>query len=98
MRMKVLSFLVVLSISVSGCTEPSSDDVAFGQRRLLGQEFDTFEPPVKPMETADVSKIAEPTGVISLRDALALALMGNPKKSAAAVHAAVLMEQRQLYN
>ncbi|MFQ5799958.1 MAG: TolC family protein, partial [Bacteroidota bacterium] len=48
------------------------------ERRSLGQEFSTFQAPAKPMETPDVPEIAEPTGAITLRQALALALMYNP--------------------
>jgi len=79
MCMRFLSFLVVLhAIGISGCME-QSNEVALPQRRSLGQEYSTFQPPAEPMETLDVPEIAEPTGVITLREALALALMYNPE-------------------
>ena len=79
MCIRFLSFLVVLfAIGVPGCTE-YSNEVALPERRSLGQEFSTFQPPAKPMETPDIPEIAEPTGVITLRQALALALMYNPE-------------------
>ncbi len=79
MCIKFLPFLVVLfAIGVSGCVE-QSNEVALPQPRSLGQEFSTFQPPAKPMEIAEAPGIAEPTGVITLRKALALALMHNPE-------------------
>jgi cobalt-zinc-cadmium efflux system outer membrane protein len=80
--MRFLSFLIVLfAIGVSGCTE-QSNEIALSQPGSLGQEFSTFQPPAKPMETTEVPEPAEPTGVITLREALALALMRNPELKA----------------
>ena len=80
--MKLLSFLVVLfALGVSGCMEPVSE-AALGQPRPLGRQFSTFQPPARPMETPDVQEISEPTGDITLRQALALALMHNPELKA----------------
>jgi cobalt-zinc-cadmium efflux system outer membrane protein len=77
--MKLLSFLVVLfALGVSGCME-TGGEVALGQPRPLRRRFSTFQPPVRPMETPDVQEISEPTGDITLRQALALALMHNPE-------------------
>ncbi len=82
MCMRFLSFLVVLfALSVQGCME-HSNEVASPERRSLGQEFSTFQPPAKPMETTEAPGIAEPTGVITLRKALALTLMHNPELKA----------------
>jgi cobalt-zinc-cadmium efflux system outer membrane protein len=82
MCIRFLSFLIMLFVlGVSGCMEPGSE-AALPQPRSLGQEFSTFQPPAKPMETSVVPEIAEPTGVITLRQALALALMHNPELKA----------------
>lgn len=82
MCMKLLSFLVVLcALGVSGCMEQSNES-ALPRPRSLGREFSTFQPPAKPMETSEVPEIAEPTGVITLRQSLALALMHNPELKA----------------
>ena len=82
MCMKSLSFLVVLFVlCIWGCMEPGSE-AALPQPRSLGRQFSTFQPPAKPMETSVVPEIAEPTGVITLRQALALALMHNPELKA----------------
>ncbi len=82
MCVRFLTFLVVLfAIGVPGCME-HSDEVALPERRSLVQEFSTFQAPAKPMETPDVPEIAEPAGSITLRQALALALMHNPELKA----------------
>ena len=82
MRIKILSFLIILFVlGVSGCME-QDNEVALAQPRSLGQEFSTFQPPAKPMETTEVPGIAEATGLITLRKALALALMHNPELKA----------------
>jgi len=78
MRIRFLSLAVLLALGVSGCME-QGNKIALPQPRSLGQEFSTFQPPTKPMETTDAPGIAEPTGVITLRKALALALMHNPE-------------------
>ena len=82
MCMRFLTFLVVLfAIGVPGCME-HSDEAALPERRSLAQEFSTFQAPAKPMETPDVPEIAEPAGAITLRQALALALIHNPELKA----------------
>ena len=95
MLIKLLPLLTMLFVlSVSGCVE-QSNEVVLPQRRSLGHEFSTFQPPAKPMETIEESEIAEPTGVISLREALALALMHNPELKAFSWNVRV-SEARQL--
>ncbi|MHC4891277.1 MAG: TolC family protein, partial [Planctomycetota bacterium] len=77
---KYLQFLTILSvITISGCMD-SSNDAVWPEPRPLGQEFSTFRPPRKPPTTvSDAPEIAEPNGVITLRQALALVLMYNPE-------------------
>ncbi|MBW8016037.1 MAG: TolC family protein [Planctomycetes bacterium] len=83
MCIRYLSFLLIafLAIGVSGCLEEKNES-ALPQPLSLGQEFSTFQPPVKPAQVEEVTKMSEPTGVITMKDALALALMGNPKLKA----------------
>ena len=82
MYIRFLSFLIMLFVlGVSGCMEPGSE-AALPQPRLLGRQFSTFQPPAKPEATSDVPEIAEPTGAITLRQSLALALMHNPELKA----------------
>jgi cobalt-zinc-cadmium efflux system outer membrane protein len=48
--------------------------------RPLGQEVQTYRPPVKLSKSVSpTSEITEPSGVITLREALALSLMHNPE-------------------
>ncbi|MBM4103140.1 MAG: TolC family protein [Planctomycetes bacterium] len=82
MLTRFLPFLIMLfMLGVSGCMEQNNETV-LPQPRLLGQEFSTFQPPVKLVEATEASGIAEPTGVITLRQALALALMHNSELKA----------------
>ena len=82
MRIRFLPFLIMLFVlGVSGCVE-QGNEVVLPLPRSLGQQFCTFQPPAKPMETTQAPGIAEPTGVITLRKALALALMHNPELKA----------------
>jgi len=93
--MKFFSFLIVFfAIGVSGCME-QNNEFALPQPRSLGQEFSTFHPPAKPMEIAEAPEVVEPTGVITLRKALALALMHNPELKAFSWDVRIL-EARQL--
>jgi len=82
MRIIFLSFLVMLfALGISGCME-QGNETAFPEPRSLGQEFGTFQPPAKPVEIAEPAEVTEPADVITLRSALALALMHNPQLKA----------------
>ena len=72
---------MLFMLGVSGCME-QSNEVVLPQPQSLGQEFSTFQPRRQPMETTETPEFAKPTGVISLRQALALALMHNPQPKA----------------
>ncbi|NQT03453.1 MAG: TolC family protein [Planctomycetes bacterium] len=78
MWIRFLLLVMLFALGTSGCME-QSNDVTLPQQKSLGQEFRIFQPPVKPAETPDVSEISEPNGPITLRQALALALMHNPE-------------------
>ena len=77
---KFWQFSVILSaIAISGCMG-YDDDVAWSSARPLGQEFSTFRPPRRPPTTVQYApEVGEPNGAITLRQALALALMHNPE-------------------
>ncbi|MHC4623766.1 MAG: TolC family protein, partial [Planctomycetota bacterium] len=77
---KLLSFMITISLVVlSGCTDYGADD-AWPAGQPLGQEFQTYKPPSEaPLAIADSPAVAEPNGVLTLRQALALALMYNPE-------------------
>jgi len=76
---RLLFYTVISSFVISGCTSTSTD-TALPERRPLGREFSTFQPPKEPPATLQrIPKVAEPNGVITLRQALSLALMQNPE-------------------
>jgi cobalt-zinc-cadmium efflux system outer membrane protein len=80
---RYLSFfaIVFLVIGISGCQEEKNERT-LPEPLSLGQQFETFQPPVKPAEP-DAGPVAiDPTGVITMRDALALSLMHNPELKA----------------
>ena len=77
----LLLLMIVIALGVSGCMEPGNE-TTLPQPQLLGQEFSTFQPPAEPKETIEASDIVPVTGVITLRNALALALMHNPELKA----------------
>jgi len=66
-------------VVISGCTHYSDQDVWVGQVPL-GQEFQTYQaPPVRPSIILDTPEAPEPNGVMTLSEALAMALMHNPE-------------------
>ena len=76
---RLLFCTVISSFVVSGCMNTTTD-TAWPERRPLGQKFSTFQPPQKPPATVQrTSEVAETNGVITLRQALGLALMHNPE-------------------
>ena len=77
----LLILIILFALSTSGC-EHQENEIILPQPQSLGQDFSTFQPPEKPMETAEIPEIVEPTGAITLRKALALALMHNPELKA----------------
>lgn len=76
MCIRYLILFLIISFCVTGCMEQGKD-AAIPQKRSLGREFVAFEPPIKPSEIPNVKKISEPSGVLTLREALALALIHN---------------------
>jgi len=79
---RMLFFAVFSTFAVSGCVNTSNNAVRL-EPRPLGREYGTFQPPKKPPTTTQYAReVAEPNGVITLRQALALALMHNPELGA----------------
>ncbi len=74
----LLLVVLLFAPGISGCME-QSDDVTLPQQSSLGRDFSTFQPPVKPVEKPDIPEVSEPTGPITLGQALALALLHNPE-------------------
>ncbi|MCP4262103.1 MAG: TolC family protein [Planctomycetes bacterium] len=78
---RYLLLFILFALGVTGCMK-QNNDVVLPKRQSLGKEFRTFEPPEKPAEKQDIAEIFEPTGPITLRQTLALALLHNPELKA----------------
>ncbi|MCP4614481.1 MAG: TolC family protein [Planctomycetes bacterium] len=78
MCIRYLLLVMLFAFGIAGCME-QSNDIASPQQSSLGRDFSTFQAPAKPEENSDVPEISEPTGPITLRQALALALLHNPE-------------------
>jgi cobalt-zinc-cadmium efflux system outer membrane protein len=83
MDKKRLSLLTtVLIVMFSGCANDRHEGVQ-PVRSSLGREYQTYQPPQEAsIALADIPKPAEPNGVITLSQALSLALMHNPELAA----------------
>ena len=80
MRSKLPTAIGVILAVVLCCAPGSDADVSRPKPHALGKEFASFQPPQHAAATDSASaRIEEPTGVITLRQALALALMKNPE-------------------
>jgi len=75
-RLLMLSCFAAV-IAVMGCAVPHRD-TAWPERRPLGSEFENYEAPPESRGTSSPTFV-EPEGELTLRDALSLALMHNPK-------------------
>ena len=69
---------VMLVVGLIGCSTHRTG-VTLPEPCPLGKEFTTYKPPRQPSAAVSTSlQLKEPTGVITLRQALSLALMNNP--------------------
>ena len=77
---KFLWISVVISVAaLSGCTG-YDEEVAWPSARPLGRDIVTYRPPARPPTAKqDAPHVQEPNSVITMRQALALALMHNPE-------------------
>jgi cobalt-zinc-cadmium efflux system outer membrane protein len=80
-RLFTLSVCLLMS-ALCGCVDHSiGSDLP--DRRPLGEKFQAYQALAETPSTApDVAPVAEPNGVITLREALAVALMRNPQLKA----------------
>lgn len=77
-----LALCISLPVALAGCASVQPD-AALPEPRPLGKEIPTFQPGVDPEEPQDEAFLLdEPTGVLTLREALALALLKNPELAA----------------
>lgn len=78
----LMPFVAALVLGLTGCATQRMD-VAWPEPRLLGKDFATYRPPHQPSAAASASlELEEPTGIITLRQALSMALMKNPELEA----------------
>ncbi len=83
MRSKYPTAIGVILVVVLCGAPGSRADAPRPKPYALGKEFASFQPPQQPWAADSTSvRIEEPTGVITLRQALALALMKNPELAA----------------
>lgn len=70
-------------VALSACQPDKQAAIAWPESRPLGSGLETFTAPDKPDKTTDTAAplAVTPTGELTLRDALAAALMGNPELS-----------------
>ena len=77
LRYLSLGLLFVISFL---CSEAYSEEAGWQEQRHLGNEFKTFQPPQQQSaSTGQAPKVEEPTGAITLQQALSLGLMQNPE-------------------
>jgi cobalt-zinc-cadmium efflux system outer membrane protein len=78
------ALLMAASIGVTGCAIPHVGGLA-PEPRPLGQNVPAFQAPQEPPAIPSYGlQPEEPTGVLTLRQALALALLRNPELASAA--------------
>ena len=82
MRKKLITVFLAFSVlSVSACMR-QGDKIVLPEPRPLGSEFVIYQPAVKPEVVSEDAEAVDPSGVLTLRHALALALMHNPRLKA----------------
>jgi len=76
------AFGIIWLLALSGCA-PNGVDVACPKPRPLGRDIPAYQAPrTPPKEHPVLLKAKEPTEAVILRQALSLALMGNPELAA----------------
>lgn len=80
----VLTICAALALLGGGCaTRPEPAHESWIPPRPLGKEFERYRPPQEPTHSPVAPvKVKEPTGALTLRQVLALALMHNPELAA----------------
>ena len=72
----------VLAIGLGSCAAPDTQAVR-PKLRPLGKDLATYQPPLQPAVAVPAGQqIEKPTGALTLRKALSLALLQNPELAA----------------
>jgi cobalt-zinc-cadmium efflux system outer membrane protein len=75
----LVPLVVVAGLSLAGCATPGVEAVALVPRPL-GRDVPTYQPSRTPSATAqDLRPLTAPTGLLTLRQVLALTLLQNPE-------------------
>lgn len=77
-----LDTVVIAALGLAGCQPGPLDDSAWPQERPLGEQLNANRPPAQPPESEDAdtaAAMADPTGQLTLREAMALAVGRSPK-------------------
>lgn len=82
MRRRAISAVVPLVVAAGGCAPGPFDDSAWPEPRPLGQDLVTIRPSSDLDDPPPPRSFDEPQGLISLRDALAAALLRSPDLAA----------------
>lgn len=80
-----ISFFVMIAFSMglAGCASTQLQDSAWPEPRPLGGELGAYRPPLDPVKSASTSVDGlNPTAMVTLPQALSLALMKNPELAA----------------
>jgi outer membrane protein, heavy metal efflux system len=84
-RNRLSLFIMLALFGLSGCAGAYTPDTAWPERRSLGADLKAFvPPPATPGSMSETIDLSDPTGSLTLRQALALALMKNPALAASA--------------
>ncbi len=76
-----MTALAVCALALSGCAT-QQDAANMPEPRPLGRELSSVQAAVERQANSEARPLEYPSGVIALRDALALALMNNPRLAA----------------
>lgn len=74
--------LLVAVLTAAGCQPHPLDDRAWPEARPLGQQIESYRPPMQPTSSGGAQDAPAPTGELTLAQAMALALTHNPRLQA----------------
>ena len=73
---RLYCLFVLLVLPTAGC---AVSDKGWVEPRPLGKDISAYRAPLQPEASAESVPVEEPTGTITLRQVLALALLHNPE-------------------
>lgn len=77
MKHAIRALLLLLPLTIAGCA--NFTDEGWQSRRPLGADVASYRPPLDPPSTQPSTLEQEPTGPLTLRQALVLAMVHNPE-------------------